>query len=98
MKPRARGYSTIPAGFDYDNATREIYGRVRSFQRIADLLGFSSANAVINIMRNGAIPSHPEGERIWIMYVDLFGKKPPMTRGQGAAMQDGTLSQKLTAR
>jgi hypothetical protein len=96
MKPRARGYSKIPAGFDYDTAMREIYWRVKNFKRIANLLGFSSAASVINIMRHGAIPSHPEGERIWIMYVDLFDKKPPMTRGQDAAMKDGTLKRQLT--
>lgn len=63
-------------GFDYAQAIREINRRL-SYDEIAGFCGYDSRSSVGRIL-TGQVPSHPQGEAIYILYVELFGKKPPL--------------------
>ena len=39
---------------------------------------------VISKIMAGATPSHRHGEAIWALYVDTFGRKPPLRVSSGA--------------
>ena len=65
----------IQAGFDYPAAVLELR-RVMPYEQIAVRCGFGSASGISAILA-GAVPSHPRGEAIYILYVETFNKKPP---------------------
>lgn len=65
----------VPVGFDYTAALKRIRTRM-SLAVIADYLGYESRAGVQRVI-NGSVPSHPQGEAIWALYVELFNEKPP---------------------
>lgn len=71
---------SVPVGFNYSLALLEIL-RNQTYEEIAAYLGYESVGAIGKII-NGAIPSHPVGEALFALYLDIFGKKPPMSQAQ----------------
>lgn len=65
-------------GFDYSRAVLEINHSGWSYERIADYCGYEDKSAISRIASGDRTPSHPAGEAIYILYVELFGKKPPL--------------------
>lgn len=70
----------VPVGFDYARALLEIK-KYRTHEEIAAFVGYESIGSISNIL-NGRIPNHPQGEAIFTLYREIFGKKPPMTSEQ----------------
>lgn len=67
-------------GFDYAQAAREINHEPGwSYERIAEYMGYKSKATVAEIVA-GAIPDHPRGEKLYILYVEMFHRKPPIVR------------------
>ena len=64
----------VQAGFDYATALLKIRNEM-TYQQIAEYCGYESPNAIYKII-SGSIPSHPAGEAIYILYVELFNSKP----------------------
>jgi len=64
----------VKAGFDYKMALLRIRGEM-TYQEIAEYCGYESSNAIYKIIA-GSIPSHPAGEAIYILHVELFREKP----------------------
>lgn len=62
-------------GFDYGLALAELL-RHFSYEQIAGFLGYRSKASISKLM-SGAIPDHPRGERLYILYFEFFGRKPP---------------------
>lgn len=69
-------------GYNYAQAIREINHAGWSYESIADWIGYESRTTISRILNNGAIPSHPEGEKLFILYFELFHRKPPMNVAQ----------------
>lgn len=67
----------VDAGFDYQRTVLELRV-VKTYQQIAEFCGWASHSAVADVAAGRRIPSHPQGEALWILYLDLFGKKPPL--------------------
>lgn len=65
-------------GFDYSRAVLEL-NRRWSYEQIAGFCGYKSKSPIADIV-GGAIPNHPAGERLYILYVETFGSKPPNVR------------------
>lgn len=63
-------------GFDYAKAVERINTRL-SYDEIAGFCGYESRSSVGRVL-TGQVPSHPQGEAIYILYVELFGEKPPL--------------------
>ncbi len=71
---------SIPVGFDYARAVLEIR-KFMTYEEIAAFLGYESVGSIGPLLK-GRIPNHPQGEAIYTLYRELFGKKPPMTQAQ----------------
>ena len=71
-----------PSGFDYAQTVRELHG-VMTLDQIAEYCGYETHVAVIKLLQ-GAVPSHPQGQALWVLYRAKFGHKPPMTEEQAA--------------
>lgn len=65
----------VQAGYDYAMAILELRSRF-TYDRIAEFCGYESKGAIANILCGG-IPLHPQGEAIYILYFETFGRKPP---------------------
>lgn len=74
----------IPVGFNYAQALLEIRKRM-TYEEIAAFIGYENASSVAQIIK-GRIPNHPQGQAIWVLYVELFDKKPPMTTLEAAGV------------
>lgn len=77
---------SIPVGFDYAMAMLEIR-KMMTYEEIAACLGYESAMSVVNIIK-GRLPNHPQGEALYVLYLELFGRKPPMTEEQANGISD----------
>jgi hypothetical protein len=64
----------VKAGYDYAGAVKRLK-TVHTFEKIAGFCGYESVLSVRRVLQ-GSIPSHPQGEAIYIMYVETFGEKP----------------------
>ena len=73
----------VPVGFDYSQAVLELRAVV-SYERIAEYCGYESKSAIGEIAKSGRIPTHPAGEALYALYVEIFAKKPPMNVLQAA--------------
>lgn len=62
-------------GFDYAAAVRDIH-RHMTYDEIAEFCGYENKASIHRVIQ-GAIPDHPRGEAIYILYMELFGHKPP---------------------
>lgn len=65
----------VEAGFDYVRALLDLRTRF-TYDHIAEYCGYDSKGTIASIL-SGAIPLHPQGEAIYILYVETFGRKPP---------------------
>ena len=74
----------VPVGFDYRQAVLELR-RIMSVAQIAEYLGYASWSSIVQIT-NGAVPAHPQGEALWVLYVREFSRKPPLTADQAAGV------------
>ncbi len=63
-------------GFDYVATLRELLTRM-TFEEVAFNLGYRSNGSVTELLK-GRIPSHKHGEAMWALYLNTFGKKPPL--------------------
>ena len=76
--PSDRVLSPHEVGFDYRRTLLEInHGGGLSYQQIADFAALGSKSTIARIVA-GSIPDHPTGEAIYILYFELFAKKPPL--------------------
>lgn len=64
----------ICAGYNYKRAVLRLRSRMTD-SALAKKLGYSHRNSILKLV-NGAIPLHPVGEAIYILYVETFGEKP----------------------
>ncbi len=65
-------------GFDYRATVNELLSVYRAWQ-IGFYLGYEGDRSVWNIARGQKeSPHHKTGERLYILYVETFGKKPPL--------------------
>ena len=80
----------IPVGFDYSLAVLHIL-KQRTYEQLAAHLGYESVGSISKLI-DGATPPHPVGEAIYVLYVHLFQKKPPMTAAQAEGVPDLHLS------
>lgn len=64
-------------GFDYAKAVLEINHHGWSYERIAEYCGYEDKSGISRVASGARIPSHPVGEAIYILYVEVFGRKPP---------------------
>lgn len=63
-------------GFDYIRAIRDMLTRM-TYEELAFNLGYKGASGISSLL-NGKTPSHVHGEALWALYIDTFGKKPPL--------------------
>lgn len=77
---------SIPVGFDYQRAVLELRNRY-TYERMAEFCGFSDKVAVFRVASGLSIPSHPQGEALFVLYVETFHDKPPMTQAQFAGAE-----------
>lgn len=73
-------------GFDYAQTVREL-NRLFTYEQIAECCGYDSPRSVRNLLEpnlagESVVPSHRAGEALWAMYVETFGRRPPMQKGQ----------------
>ena len=84
--------SSIPlysrVGFDYVGALKDLLARM-TYEEVAYRLGYKSTGAVASIVKRGHVPSHQHGEALWVLYVEMFGRKPPMSAVQAKGHFDG---------
>ena len=89
---RSIGAPVVPVGFDYAQAVRLIH-KLMPYAKIAEFLGYESPQSIAGIMA-GAIPHHPQGEAIWVLYHELYGIKPPLNDGQAAGISNIQLTRR----
>ena len=63
-------------GFDYRQAVLDI-NRRWSYEKIARFCGYESKGSIARVAAGG-VPSHPIGEALYILYVEMFNRKPPL--------------------
>lgn len=68
--------SGLAPGYDYVAALHELNARY-SYEEIAEHCDYEGKASVQRIASGKMIPSHPKGERIYILYFTTFGRKPP---------------------
>ena len=79
--PLDRELSSSEYGFDYAQTVREInHASEWSYARIAQYLGYKSKATVGEIVAGDTVPDHPRGEKLYILYVEMFNRKPPIVR------------------
>jgi hypothetical protein len=66
-------------GYDYRQAVVQINQHL-SYDQIAGFCGYKSKGSVADIAAGHAVPDHPKGEALYILYVELFKHKPPNVR------------------
>lgn len=78
LNPRfvLRELEPAECGFDYGLAMAEVL-RHLSYDEAAGFIGYKSKASITKIL-SGTIPDHPQGERLYILYVEMFGAKPPL--------------------
>lgn len=77
----------VPVGFDYSAALLRIRGK-RTYAEIAEYCGYEDGSAISKIIQGDREPSHKRGEAIWVLYLELFGEKPPRSHAQAAGHYD----------
>ena len=77
-------------GFDYVASLREIL-QILTYEELAYRIGYSSTGAIASIVKRGHVPNHRHGEAIWVLYVSLFKRKPPMTVTQASGSSEATV-------
>jgi hypothetical protein len=65
-------------GYDYSRTVLEINHHGWSYEKIAEFCGYENKSAIARVASRETIPSHPRGEALYILYVELFGRKPPL--------------------
>lgn len=63
-------------GFHYAATLREL-NRVYDYDEIKDFCGYKSKSSISKVLSGKQVPSHPQGELIYILYFETFNKKPP---------------------
>lgn len=79
-------------GFDYVAALRDILKRM-TYEELAFRIGYSSTGGITAVLK-GRVPSHRHGEAIWALYLELYGRKPPLLPAKD--LQNGA-SEKVVA-
>ena len=72
------------AGFDHVQALREIL-QYMTYEQVAQVCGYDSKRSLRYVL-DGSTPSHPHGEMIYQVYVELFGVKPPLKMQRAAQL------------
>lgn len=65
-------------GFDYSKAVRELTHKM-SYRILIEKLGYESKGTIYHLIKGG-IPDHIHGEAIWALYLETFGRKPPLLK------------------
>lgn len=76
-----RNVPWFQAGFDYANAVLELRGLkspygVLTYERMAEIMGYEDKSSIARIL-GGVQPAHPQGEALYILYVETLHRKPP---------------------
>lgn len=71
----------IPVGFDYAHALLDLR-HVMTYEQIAERLGYQSKGSISEIINRKVLPDHPRGEALYALYLERFGRKPPMSQDQ----------------
>lgn len=66
-------------GFDYAGAVRELSHKY-TYEQLAESIGYGDKSSIIRVMKGETMPAHNQGEAIWALYVDTFGRKPPLRK------------------
>lgn len=73
-------------GFDYAAAVRNILKKL-TYVELAGRVGYNSTGSVTAVLKGKIKPSHPHGEAIWALHLELYGEKPPMSDSQKNAQK-----------
>lgn len=65
-------------GYDYRQAVLEINHGGWSYEQIAFFCGYEDRSSIARVAAGQRIPNHRAGEALYILYVELFGEKPPL--------------------
>lgn len=76
------GIPFVPVGFDYAKALLHIRQH-RTYEQIAEFCGYANPSSIQRLLA-GSPPAHPQGEAIYVLYQQIFGRKPPMTHDQAS--------------
>ena len=63
-------------GFDYVKAILDLRSQL-TYGQIAEAVGYFDGSSISRLLE-GSVPSHRHGEAIWALYVQMFGRKPPL--------------------
>lgn len=63
-------------GFDYVATVRELLERM-TYMDLALSIGYESVGSISGLLK-GRRPAHPQGEALWALYIETFGRKPPL--------------------
>lgn len=63
-------------GYDYKQAIRDLLKKL-TYEELALRIGYSSTGSVTAVLK-GRTPSHTHGEALWALYLEVYGKKPPL--------------------
>jgi hypothetical protein len=70
--------SDMAPGFDYARAVARL--RTRFTDHDIALACHVSKNTIGEWLNSGRIPGHDHGERLYILYRETFGEKPPVKK------------------
>jgi hypothetical protein len=64
-------------GFDYAATLREL-NKIYDYEEIAEFCRYKSKSSISKVLSGKRVPSHPQGELIYILYYETFNNtKPP---------------------
>jgi len=86
----------VPVGFYYAQALLDLRNRL-TYAQISERLGYDGASSISDIINKGVIPSHIRGEALFVLYVEIFGHKPPMSPAQASGQFVGNSAPHITA-
>ncbi len=63
-------------GFDYA-ATLLKLNEIYDYDQIAEFCRYKSKSSISKVLSRERVPSHPQGELIYILYYETFNKRKP---------------------
>lgn len=63
-------------GFDYIATVRALLEKM-TYMDLAFAIGYESVGSISGLLK-GRRPAHPQGEALWALYIETFGRKPPL--------------------
>lgn len=63
-------------GFDYQETLREL-NKLYPYETLAEFCRYKSKGSISKIISGALVPKHPQGELIYMLYLQTFHRKPP---------------------